>query len=225
MRVPINLASQPYDNLRPIYAAAVIGVLLLVILSATVVWKAEQNRSDTRMVAEQSEQLVRDSSKLHREEQELTLWLARPEVQEIRDHSAFLNGLITRKSLSWTQMFMDLEKILPDNVQVNAIRPSPNQTSEAQLNFTVSSPAVAPLVEFLKRLESAPQFAKPVVESQRFPADKSPDPNIILELTVAYHQDQSAVVPKSDEQASEGRDRAVTPDSGTVAQIPGKEAR
>ena len=87
---------------------------------------------------------------------------------------------------------MDLEKVLPDRVQVAAIRPSHNESAQAQLNLTVLSLSVAPLVEFSKNLESSPQFAKPVVNSQRFPGEKSTDPMIALDLSVFYQQSGSA---------------------------------
>ncbi len=188
MKAPINLASQPYENLRPFYLAAGLAGVLLAALTLLVVWNMRQNRKETRLLTEQSDRLQSDLKNLSREQQELEQWLARPEVQEIRDRSAFLNSIIVRKSLSWTQMFMDLEKILPERVEVNAIRPSLNQSQQAVLNLTVSAASIPPLVELLKDLESAPQFGSPVVDSQRFPAEKAADPNIVLELRVGYHQ-------------------------------------
>ena len=192
MRVSINLASQPYENLRPLYFAATAALVLAFVLGFTVAWKAHQTRNETRLLSEQSDRLEKDLSNLRVEQRDLTQWLFRPEVQEIRDRSAFLNALILRKSLSWTQLFMDLEKVLPNQVQVTAIRPSLNVSSQAQLNLTVGSMTVGPLVEFLKNLETAPEFAKPVVDLQRFPAEKSPDPTIVLDLSVLYHQSPAA---------------------------------
>jgi len=85
MRVPINLASQPYENLRPLYVAACFAALLFVGLILTVAWRAQQNRDQTRVLAEQSEHLQKDLAGLQREQRDLTLWLGQPEVQEIRD--------------------------------------------------------------------------------------------------------------------------------------------
>ncbi|MBI2815661.1 MAG: hypothetical protein HYX72_01855 [Acidobacteria bacterium] len=225
MRVPINLASQPYENLRPMYLAAVAGVLLVIALSLTVAWKSQQNRNDTRTLAEQSEQLDRDMVKLRNEEQELITWLGRPEVQEIRDHSAFLNSLIVRKSLSWTQIFMDLEKILPHKVQVAAIRPSPNREAQAQLNLTVSSPAVAPLIEFLKNLEDSAQFGTPVVDSQRFPAERAPDQNISLELSVLYRQGGTEAATNAREQDPQNHQGAAASVAGLTSALPSDRRR
>ena len=201
MRAPLNLASQPYENLRPFYLAAGLAGVLLAALTLLVVWNVRQNRNETRLLTEQSDRLQTDLKNLSREQQDVEQWLARPAVREIRDRSAFLNSIIVRKSLSWTQMFMDLEKILPERVEVNAIRPSLNQSQQAELHLTVSAASVPPLVELLKDLESAPQFGSPVVDSQRFPAEKAADPNIILELRVGYHQTGDAPTLSSQEAA------------------------
>ena len=114
MRFSINLSSEPYENLRPLRAAVALLALLAVVLSLTVGWKARHNRGETRVLAEQSDQLDQDLVKLREDQRVLTKDLARPQFQEIRDRSTFLNSLIIRKSLSWSQLFMDLEKVLPD---------------------------------------------------------------------------------------------------------------
>ena len=218
MKVPINLASQPYENLRPLYFASGMAVVLLIVLSLGVVWKVRQNRDDTRTLTARSAQIEKDLGNLRGEQQELVQWLARPEVLEIRDKAAFLNSLIVRKSLSWTQMFMDLEKILPERVQITTIRPSLDESQRAKLNLTVAAGSVQPLIEFLKDLESAPQFGSPVVESQRFPAEKATDANILLDLSVLYHQAgevPSPSPPEPPKEATAGPSAAladVTPD-------------
>jgi type IV pilus assembly protein PilN len=217
MRFSINLASEPYENLRPLRAAIALLALLAVVLSLTVAWKARHSQGETRMLADQSDRLNHDLVNLRREQGDLTQWLFRPEVQTIRDRSTFLNSLIIRKSLSWSQLFMDLEKVLPDKVQVAAIRPSHNESAQAQLNMTVLSLTVASLVEFLKNLESSPQFAKPVVNALRFPGEKATDPTIALDLTVLYQQSGSAV-PASEEPKPEPA--SAQPEKETAAKPP-----
>jgi type IV pilus assembly protein PilN len=214
MRFSINLASEPYENLRPLRSAVALLALLAVVLSLTLAWKAQHNRRETRVLAEQSDRLDRDLVNLRREQGDLTQKLLRPEVQTIRDRSNFLNSLIIRKSLSWSQLFMDLEKVLPDQVQVATIRPSHNESAQAQVNLTVLSMTVAPLVEFLKNLESSPQFAKPVVNGQRYPGEKATERTIALDLSVLYQQN-SAAAPAPEEK--EAQPASAKPEKETAA--------
>ena len=208
MRVPINLASQPYQNLRPLYSAAGVALALLVLLAMLVSNKMQRSTDETRLSTQEIQRLDGEMVKLRQEQLTLKQWLGNPQVQEIRDHSTFLNSLIARKSLSWTKLFMDLEKVLPDRVQVVAIRPSMNESERARLNLTLAAPAVEPLVEFLKKLESSPQFSAPVVDAQRFPAEKAQDPNIVLELSVSYRQGSAAEASSSADDASPSGDEA-----------------
>ncbi|MBI4442320.1 MAG: hypothetical protein HY649_02970 [Acidobacteria bacterium] len=192
MKVPINLASQPYENLRPLYLAVGMALAVAVGLALSVVWKDWQNRDETRAVTEQIRRLQRDSAALEQEHQELERSLRTPEVQQISDRAAFLNSLILRKSLSWTQLFMELEKILPNQARITAIRPSLNQSQQAELSLTVAAVEMRPLVEFLKNLESSSRFGSPVVEAQRFPPERTTDRSIFLDLSASYFPSAAA---------------------------------
>lgn len=139
MRVPINLASRPYENLRPVYNAAGLAAILLVALALVVAWADWQNRRDTRLLTEQVSQLEAAMADLAREQLELEQGLRRPEMQEIRERSAFLNSLIVRKSLSWTQMFMDLETILPPAYAGRKTATGGTATAVEQLEWSLVS--------------------------------------------------------------------------------------
>ena len=209
MRVPINLASRPYENLRPVYNAASLAAILLVALALVVAWADWQNRRDTRLLTEQVSQLEAAMADLAREQLELEQGLRRPEMQEIRERSAFLNSLIVRKSLSWTQMFMDLETILPPRAQVTAIRPRLNQSQQVEVTLTVAAASMGPLVEFLQKLESARQFGSPEVHSQRPPANLGEQEQIMMDLTVLYRQ--AAPDTSSSAEATVAREAAGSP--------------
>ena len=188
MKVLFNLASQPFENLRPYYTAAWIAAALAVILALVLVGEERQRRSETRSLTRQLTRFETELEELGREQRELEQWVRRPDVQEIRDHSVFLNSLILRKSLSWTRMFLDLEKILPAKAQVTAIRPHLNQSQQPELSLTVTAAEMGPLVELLKNLESSPQFGSPTVESQRFATDRAAEGHVTLELSTQYQQ-------------------------------------
>jgi Tfp pilus assembly protein PilN len=125
---------------------------------------------------------------LAREQRELDEWLRRPEVQEIRDHSVFLNSLILRKSLSWTQMFLDLEKVLPARAQVTSIQPRMNRSQQPELVLSVTADNMGPLVELLKNLESSSEFGSPAVQSQRFTTDRNSKTQVAMDLRTLYRQ-------------------------------------
>lgn len=215
MKVAFNLASQPYENLRPYYTAAWIAVAVAVVLALSLGNSERQQRSETRSLTQQLGRFEAEVQQLEREQQELEAWLRRPEVQEIRGHSGFLNAMIFRKSLSWTRMFLDLEKILPARAQVTSIQPRMNTPQEADLALSVSAAEMAPLVELLKNLESSSQFGSPAVETQRFDTDRSQQTRIALDLRTQYRQP----VPEAAALAPSPENGALLPDPKGPARV------
>ncbi len=49
--------------------------------------------------------------------------LGLPQNKSVVENSRFLNGLIARKSFSWTRVFMQLEQIMPPKLHVVSISP------------------------------------------------------------------------------------------------------
>ena len=190
MRVPINLASQPLENLRPWRAAVVVTALAALVLAGVIVRREARDRSEFRSLIQQRNSLEQSMKSLESEQRELETWLSTPAAKQIQERSAFLNSLILRKSLSWTQLFMDLEKTLPSQARIVAIRPSLNPSEEVDLNLTAAATSMSPLVEFLKNLESSEQFGAPAVVGQHFPNDKSVEKAISIELTAQYRQER-----------------------------------
>ena len=74
------------------------------------------------------------------------------------ERSLFLNALLYRKGISWTRIFADLEKVVPYNVRIMAIRPSMTGQNQVSLDMTVGSETPVAVIELLKNLEGSPSF-------------------------------------------------------------------
>ena len=85
-----------------------------------------------------------------------------------RDQSQFLNGLIQRKSFSWTRVFEDLEQVMPPNLHVVSLRPELNDQNQVQLDMKVAGDSRNGAVELVHRMEGSKHFqgAQLVQESQ-----------------------------------------------------------
>lgn len=193
MRIPINLASQPLENLRPVRTAVLIASLAAVVLAAVIVRRELRSRNEFRALIQQQDRLELDLRNLEGTQKDLEDWLGAKQALEIRERSGFLNSLILRKSLSWTQLFMDLEKTLPSRARITAIHPSLTPSEDVQLELTVSASSMEPLVQFLKNLESSPQFGPPQVGAQRYQDERSGEPGMSLTLTARYLQNRPAI--------------------------------
>src|ERR1039458_163476 len=113
MRLDINLASQPYEDARQFWlrwgtALGVAAILTLVLLTITITGWFNARRDHAKIAEFQAQIAQRD-----RKREEAEAFLNRPENRATRDQSQFLNQLIERKSLSWTHVLEDLEKVMP----------------------------------------------------------------------------------------------------------------
>ena len=139
-------------------------------------------------MSRQTERLRAEMLRLEAEQEKLDKQLEQPQAQDVMDRSYFLNALILHKSISWTQIFMDLEKLVPDRVLVLSIRPEIVDASRVRLEMSVAGESMGQLLEFLRRIESSGKFGTPVL-SQEVPADaEAQDPSIKLGLSVLYDQ-------------------------------------
>jgi Tfp pilus assembly protein PilN len=186
MKFPVNLATQPLRKDRPILVASgAVGILMLAALVVLVsLALADRHRSaDTRRVIanldQKLERAVTDQARLN-------AVLQQPENAEVLERSLFLNELLVRKGISWTQVFADLEKTLPPNVRLINIRPQVVSENQVYLEMNVGAESPGPVVEMLLRLESSEVFGAPTVPS--FVPPSQTDPLYHYRVTVNYAQ-------------------------------------
>jgi Tfp pilus assembly protein PilN len=167
MRSRINLATQPYEDARQFYLQW-FGLLLalLVITVALLAVVARQHRA-SRDIARRVEQERRQIAEVDRERASAEAILNRPENRDVRDKSRFLNALIVRKAFSWTQVFSDLEKLVPPRVRIVSIRPSVNTNSQLEIHLEAIGDSRDKAIELVRRMEEAPSFREAQLRVER----------------------------------------------------------
>ena len=159
VKVPINLATVPFERDRPILvaSAALVGLLSvsLFVLTGVIISEGSQ-AGDTRILLDR---LNAQMNKVSVAQAALDATLTKPENAEVLDRSVFLNGLIDRKAISWTRIFADLEKVMPANVRLVSVRlPQVDSQNQVLLDMLVGAEDPAPVLVLLKRFEASPQF-------------------------------------------------------------------
>jgi Tfp pilus assembly protein PilN len=175
MRLDINLASQPYEDARQFWlrwgtalGAAVVLTLALATITITGWFNA---RRDHAKISEFQAQIAQRDRK--REEAEA--FLNRPENRTTRDESQFLNQLIERKSLSWTRVLEDLEKVMPPRVHLISIHPELDEDNQLTLKMQVAGDSRERAIELARRMEASGHFAQTYIESESPAAGGSGD--------------------------------------------------
>jgi len=187
IQVPINLASEPFRRDRQVLvASAALAVLLIVLLG----WQLITINSKRHQSADIQVRINRLNGQLRTitgEQAKLNATLRKPENAEVLERSVFLNTLIDRKSISWTRIFADLEKVMPPTVRLVSVRlPEVDTQNEVQLDMLIGAKEVLPLLELVKRLEASPQFGPTNVQTSQPPSQT--DPSYRYHVTVSYAQ-------------------------------------
>ena len=186
MKIPINLASQPFQRVRAMLLASIAVSLLLLATLGTLVSLTLTDRSQVAGVRQDIARLNARIRQTSAEQARLAAVLAKPENAEALERSVFINTLLYRKGVSWTRIFSDLEKTVPYNVKIVQIRPTLDAHNEVMLDMLVASETPEPQVQLLIALESSPLFGD-VLEPQTQPPTQA-DPLYRCRLTVHYGQ-------------------------------------
>jgi Tfp pilus assembly protein PilN len=205
MRLDINLATQPYEDGRrfwmrwgPILGVAGVVTLALMV-TAISSWAAA--RKDQVQISRFND----DIAKCEQERAKAQEVMDRPENRSTRDQSKFINGLIRRKSFSWTQVFADLEHMMPPELHVTAIHPEVAKDNQLQIKLSVVGKSRERAFQLVHRMEQSPRFYQPQIEEESHQTAQSGE--------VTHFEIASAYIPQVDVAAAPAKTDA--PKSGS----------
>ncbi|MFZ0760280.1 MAG: PilN domain-containing protein [Candidatus Sulfotelmatobacter sp.] len=200
MQLNINLASQPYEDARQFWlrwgtALAAAAILTLALLTITITgWFSA--RRDHAKIAELRAQIAERDWKREQAEE----FLNRPENRATRDQSQFLNELIERKSLSWTYVLEDLEKVMPARVHLVSIHPELDEDNQLTLKMVVAGDRDRAL-ELARRMEDSRHFRQTYVETET-PATPGSGDSVQFNIDGIYVPDALPPGPSPKQQTS-----------------------
>ena len=174
MKIPINLASQPFRRDRAMLVASVAGVPAAGGDAGRADFAGHADRSQLADVRHEVNQLDAQIRKVEAGQAQQDALLRKPENAEVLERSVFINALLLRKGISWTRILADLEKMLPYNVRIIQIHPTLTASNQVMLDMTVGAETQAPVIEFLKALEESPLFGSVLDHSSLPPTQSEP---------------------------------------------------
>jgi type IV pilus assembly protein PilN len=167
MRLDINLATQPYQDARLFWkrwgvVLAGLSLLTILLLYFTISgWISA--RQDRAMIHQREEQIAaRDQERMQAQ-----ALLNAPQNRTIRDRSAFLNDVFERKALSWTQVFEELERVMPGQLHVVSIKPDMTQDNQLELKLVVAGSSRESALDLVRKMEASQRFRQTHVESEK----------------------------------------------------------
>jgi type IV pilus assembly protein PilN len=158
MRLDLNLATRPYEDAREFWlrwgiGVGVLGLLTLILLGLAIRGWVDAGRDRHAIAQLQAQIAERDS-----ERKSAQGFLEMSANRSTRDQSQFLNGLIQRKVFSWTRVFEDLERVMPNNLHVVSLRPELNEQNQLELEMKIVADTRAAAVDLVHRMENSRHF-------------------------------------------------------------------
>jgi type IV pilus assembly protein PilN len=186
MKIPINLASEPFRRDRAMFVASVtVGILLVFSLGALVTLA----NADNAQLAD----LRKEVSHLHsqiaaagKQQADFEAVIRKPENAQVLELSVFLNTLLSRKGISWTRILADLEKTMPANVKMLNIQPYVTGRNQISLSLQVGAEGPESVILFYKALESSDVFGG--VTQNIYQPPSQAEPLYRYRFTVNYAQ-------------------------------------
>ena len=186
MKIPINLAREPFRRDRPMLVASAATAVLLMLSLAFLVTLSISERAAARQTQTELDRVQSQRARIRAEQTRLDTQLRRPDNAIVLDRNIMINDMIRRKAISWTRIFSDLEKVLPPNVRVTSIRPQVNSRDQLSLDMNVESESPEPVIAFFQKLEASDVFGS--LEFSTWTPPTQNDPFFHYRLSVNYAQ-------------------------------------
>lgn len=187
MRIDINLATHPYEDLRVFWMrwgsvlAGLGALLLLLVFLISHGWQQARSAQERITYGEQR------VAKLDDEKATAEAILNRPENRATRDRSQFLNDLFERKAFSWTKVFEDLERIMPPRVHLVSIRPDMSQDNQLQIKLIVAGDSPGRVLELVRKMESSQHFRQTEIHVQTsMQSQKASGDTVSFDISALY---------------------------------------
>jgi Tfp pilus assembly protein PilN len=184
MYIRLNLATNPLLSHRRFLAgSAVAGVLGLLLLFG-LGWRAYNLRKAEEDLRARSDKIQKEMATVERERNELEKFFAQQEAAGFQDHAKFVVEVLQARSINWTQMFMDLERILPPGVRIVHIQPK-LEKGMVSVHFVVGATSQEAKLKLLKSFENSSSFSHVELLSERTATQPGSDP-LTIEFVAEY---------------------------------------
>jgi len=186
MEVRLNLATKPLESHRRFLAGASLSAFVASVVLLALGWHVYSVRKAATEVFERTARFNDERAEYEAKRRELERYFNQKSIADIKDRAAFINGIIAVRSLNWTKMFMDLERILPGGVRIISIEPK-QVSGHVELNLTFGAAGDDVKLQFIRALETSKQFSEVEIHSDVQPTTTGPiNDQRVVQLSTYY---------------------------------------
>jgi Tfp pilus assembly protein PilN len=174
MRTNINLASQKYEDVRMFVSRAGVATLAMVVFTVLLSVLAWFNYSSSRKSSAHIRELDQKINDLQQQRAKAVQVENQPENRVVMDENKYWNRQINRRGFSWTQLFNDLQKIMPGRVYVISVAPELTPDNQLKLKMTIGGESSQDLNDLVKKMEGSQKFRHTELKAQTIQKESKP---------------------------------------------------
>jgi len=167
--IHLNLASRPYRDYKPVYAAVVVMSLLTAFLMLQNIETYYRYTHDTRATRAKIVDLENQQRREKQLEQSAQTRLQSIDLAFLDQQTKFVNAKLAERAFSWSILLDELESVLADDVRLLTVAPSFGEEN-IKLSLAFESKSADGMITTINRMHGDPQFISP------FPSNESVDP-------------------------------------------------
>lgn len=172
MRVNINLASQKFEDVKQFYMRWSIAIGLAAVLTVVLAVLAWLNYSGSAQSNERIKTLQERIATLEKKRAMAQEISNRPENHDVTAQKNFWNKQFVRRSFSWTQLFNDLQRIMPPRAFVSSVRPEITNDNRVKLTLLIKADKHDNALELVRKMERSERFRNPLINTDSVEMDQ-----------------------------------------------------
>lgn len=158
MKITLNLASQPYVDLRSVLKRLRMIMLILILVAIPLFLLLKNEQQKAQVATARVDTIHNNVESLERQQQSYQALMRQPQNAAVLTQSGYLNSLFREKAFSWTATMTDLETVLPEGVQVLSLDPAITKAGDVEIHLRVSG-ARDKAIGLVRNLEKSRRFA------------------------------------------------------------------
>jgi hypothetical protein len=172
MRLNINLASQKYEDVRQFYrrwgiAIGLTALFTLFLIGLTLINHSTAAKSNARI-----KELREKIASLEKERTAAQAVTNLPENHDVTEQKNYWNKQINRRQFSWTQLFNDLQRIMPARAFVSSVHPEITQDNRLKLTLIIKGDTHENGLELVQKMEKSERFRGPQINTETTEKDQ-----------------------------------------------------
>ena len=162
----LNLASHPYRDYRPVYAAVVVMSLIAAFLMLNNVETYYRYTRDTHSTRTKIASIEAQTLKERESETAVQRRIKGLDLARLGAQTKFVNTRLAERAFSWSALLDELESVLADDVRLLSVTPRFTPDGKIHLSLEFVSKSADGMIKTINRMHADPQFRNPFPSMQ-----------------------------------------------------------